>query len=69
VNEVKKQGQSMWINETKASAKITRSKLTKTSQSQAKSMTTEILRRRLPNDLSVNNNHPKSTDVNKSTEP
>jgi hypothetical protein len=52
-----KKGQSKWKNETKQAKR------------QAKSKTSEIQRRRLRKDTSVNKDHHKSTEVHKSTEP
>jgi len=57
-----KQGQSIWKNEAKASAKIRQSKSAKTSQKQAKSMRSDIKGRRLPKDVLVNKDHQKSTE-------
>jgi len=51
-----KKGQSKWKNETKQAKR------------QAKSQTSEIQRRRLPKDASVNKDHLKSTEVLKSAE-
>jgi hypothetical protein len=74
---VKKQGQSMWKNVTKASAKMRRKQVEKLDEPsrprpakrQAKSKTSEVQRRRLPKDASVNKDHQKSTKLHKSTEP
>jgi len=69
--QVKRKGQSKWKNETKASAnndmkasgKMRRSKGSRPrpGKRQAKSKTSEIQRRRLLKDASVNKDHQKST--------